>query len=309
MGGLDLGGQATDLRERGEVGQVEVRALVTRGGAQLADGRLAALAGAPVDQHARAAGGELVRCGATEPVGRAGDEDGSVLDRFHRPLLPATTRAHAARPEVTRAPLAESRLSGLMLLVRLSRSLALTVSAALLAAGCGGADQQIPTGSARALVADIDAVEQGVRAGECDRTGSRLQRLKRTAAELPEDVDAELRTTLEGGVVQLERLAKAECRQRKPEPVEEEPEPVAPPPVETTPEPEPEPEPAPEPEPEPEPAPEPEPEPEPAPEPEPEPEPEPPDEEPPGEDRPKKKRDKPDDTVRDPCPPGSAATC
>jgi hypothetical protein len=223
-----------------------------------------------------------------------------------------------------------------MLRVRLSRSLALTLcAAALLAAGCGGADQQIPTGSARALVADIDAVEQGVRAGECDRTGSRLQRLKRTAGELPEDVDAELRTTLEGGVVQLERLAKAECRQRKPEPVEEEPEPVAPPPVETTPEPEPEPEPAPEPEPEPEPAPEPEPEPapepepepapepepepepapepepepEPAPEPEPEPEPEPPDEEPPGEDRPKKKRDKPDDTVADPCPPGSAATC
>ena len=177
-----------------------------------------------------------------------------------------------------------------MLRVRLSRSLALTLcAAALLAAGCGGADQQIPTGSARALVSDIDAVEQGVRAGECDRTGSRLQRLKRTAGELPEDVDAELRTTLEGGVVQLERLAKAECRQRKPEPVEEEPEPVAPPPVETTPEPEPEPEPAPEPEPEPEP--------------------EPPDEEPPGEDRPKKKRDKPDDTVADPCPPGSAATC
>ncbi len=194
-----------------------------------------------------------------------------------------------------------------MLLVRLSRSLVLTVcAAALLAAGCGGADQLIPTGSARALVGDIDAVEQGVRAGECDRTGSRLQRLKRTAGDLPEDVDAEVRTTLEGGVVQLERLAKAECRQRKPEPVEEEPEPVAPP---VEPEPEPEPEPAPEPAPEPEPEPEPEPKPEPKPEPEPEPEPEPPDEEPPGEDRPKKKRDKPMDTVQDPCPPGSAATC
>ena len=199
-----------------------------------------------------------------------------------------------------------------MLLVRLSRSLALTVcAAALLAAGCGGADQQIPTGSARALVSDIDAVEQGVRAGECDRTGSRLQRLKRTAGELPEDVDAELRTTLEGGVVQLERLAKAECRQRKPEPVKEEPAPVAPPPVETTPAPEPEPEPAPEPapEPEPEPAPEPEPEPKPKPKPEPKPEPEPEPEEPPRQDRPKNKPDKPDDTVADPCPPGSAATC
>jgi len=193
-----------------------------------------------------------------------------------------------------------------MLRVRLSRSLALTVSAALLAAGCGGADQQIPTGSARALVADIDAVEQGVRAGECDRTGSRLQRLKRTAGELPEDVDAELRTTLEGGVVQLERLAKAECRQRKPEPVEEEPEPVAPPPVETTPEPEPEPEPEPAPEPEPEPAPEPEPEPAPEPEPEPKPKPKPKPEEPPREERPKEKRDKP---IEDPCPPGSADTC
>ncbi len=187
-------------------------------------------------------------------------------------------------------------------MLRLPRSLALTVSAAaLLAAGCGGADQQIPSDSASALVRDIDAIEQGVRAGECERTGSWLQRLERTAGDLPEDVDPELRTTLEGGVDQLERLARAECRQREPEPVVEEPEPVAPPPVETTPEPEPEPAPEPEPQPEPEP--------EPEPKPEPEPEPEPKDEDPPREERPKKKRDRPDDTVADPCPPGSADTC
>jgi hypothetical protein len=183
------------------------------------------------------------------------------------------------------------------------RSLALiAVAAGLLASGCGGADEQLPKSSARALVRDIDAVEQGVRAGECDDTRSPLRRLKRTAGDLPADVDAELQTTLQGGVGRLERLARAECRQREPEPVEPEPEQLETPPVYTEPEPAPEPEPEPELEQPVDPTPE-----EKTQEP---PEEEPKEEKPAKDNGPKQKnKEKPKDTVPDPCPPGSDDTC
>ena len=183
-----------------------------------------------------------------------------------------------------------------------------TLLAAVLLAGCGGSDAQIPAGVAQALVREIDAIENRVSAGECGQAKSSMQQLVRTAGALPENVDPDLRTTLAGGIERLGRLVRAECRQKpkptpKPEPVEEVPEPEPEPePVETAPEPEP----TPEPEVEPEPAEEPQQE-DPAPEEEPageEQEPEPaPDEEPTEEPEPD------GDGGSSVCPPGDSATC
>lgn len=189
-----------------------------------------------------------------------------------------------------------------MLLRKLPLLLALLLVAVALLAGCGGADEPIPAASARALVRDLDVVEQRVRAGECRQARATLRRLDRTAAALPEGVEAGVRATLSGGVDRLASLVQAQCRQKRPKPVvQEKPEPIAPP-VDTTPEPAPEPEPEPVPE---EPAPEEKPKEKPKDE-------QPADEEPAAEDRPADEEPKPDKGnggVPNPCPPGSPGTC
>jgi hypothetical protein len=115
--------------------------------------------------------------------------------------------------------------------------LALAFGALLLVAGCGGGD--LPATDAQAMLRDLGKVEQGVRAGECQATRPTLRRLNRNVASIPDDVDAEVRTTLDRGVDHLGRLVTKECKQREPDPVVTEPEPIAPPPVESTPEPSP----------------------------------------------------------------------
>ena len=89
------------------------------------------------------------------------------------------------------------------------------------------------------MLRDLDKVEHGVRAGECDATRPTLRRLDRNVADLPDDVDAEVRTTLDGSVDHLGRLVAEQCKQREPDPVVTEPEPITPPAVDSTPEPSP----------------------------------------------------------------------
>lgn len=192
--------------------------------------------------------------------------------------------------------------------LRSLRALAPVLVVALVVAGCGGGDggtDQIPVAAARALVRDIDTVERRVRAGECRKTRPTMRRLTATARGLPEDVNADLRATLTGGVERLGRLVQSQCRQKRPKPkpapapVVEEPEvPVAPDPTPV----EPEPEPTPEPEPEPAPV-----------EEEPPPVEEEPQEEEPAEEEPPAEEPKPDkepkDKVGDPCGPNAPPTC
>ena len=104
---------------------------------------------------------------------------------------------------------------------------------ALLAAGCGGGGG-ISQENATALVSNLDSVERGARAGECERTRPALLGLERRVQALPSDVDDEVQSTLDTGVQNLGRLFRAQCRQ-KPKPV---PEPIAEPTIDTTPEPE-----------------------------------------------------------------------
>lgn len=115
-----------------------------------------------------------------------------------------------------------------------TRLVALIVGVPLLVGGCGGRD--LPATDAAALLRDLGKVEQGVRAGECKATQPTLRRLDRNIASVPDDVDAEVRTTLDRGVDHLGRLVSQECKQR-PDPVVAEPEPIAPAPVQSTPEP------------------------------------------------------------------------
>ena len=222
-------------------------------------------------------------------------------------MFPARAFAH---PLLVGA--AGSKLVGAMSLFRSPLVLVSALFAAMLMAGCGGADAQIPTGVAQALVREIDSIENRVSAGQCRQAKSSMERLVRTAGQLPDDVDTDVRTTLAGGIERLGRLVKAECRQKpkptpKPEPVEEVPEPEPEPepePVETAPEPEVTPEPEFEPQPEEEPK-------EEEPAPEEEPQGEEPKEEPAAPEEPEEP--KPDagdgDASSDVCPPGDSATC
>lgn len=182
------------------------------------------------------------------------------------------------------------------------KRLAPVVLVAGLLVGCGESDEPIPAAAAQALVRDLAAVEQTVRAGECERARSALARLDRTAAGLPEDVQSEVRATLDRGVDRLGPMVRTECKPKPPpEPVVEEPEEPIAPPVDTTPEPEPTPEPQVQPEPEPE---------QPTEEEQPQDE-QPAEEEPAGEDPPaeeKPKDDKPKG-VDDPCGPNPDPTC
>ena len=70
MPALDLGRQAAHLLQRREVG------LEVGSAAELLAQRIELLAAAAVEEDARAAGGEVARDAAAEPVGRAGDQDG-----------------------------------------------------------------------------------------------------------------------------------------------------------------------------------------------------------------------------------------
>ncbi|MDQ4071279.1 MAG: hypothetical protein M3088_00165 [Actinomycetota bacterium] len=115
--------------------------------------------------------------------------------------------------------------------------LAPAFGALLLVAGCGGGE--LPATDAQAMLRDLGKVEQGVRAGECQATRPTLRRLDRNVASIPDDVDPDVRRTLDRGVDHLGRLVGRECKQRESDPVVTEPEPITPAPVDSTPEPSP----------------------------------------------------------------------
>ncbi len=154
------------------------------------------------------------------------------------------------------------------------------------------------------MLRDLDKVEHGVRAGECDATRPTLRRLDRDVADLPDDVDAKVRSALDGSVDHLGRLVAEQCKQREPDPVVTEPEPITPPAVDSTPEPSPtvtepplETEQQQQEEPEDD-----------APEDE-EPKEERPKDEEPKKKEPKREKPNPKGDGRDPCPPGSSGRC
>ncbi len=124
------------------------------------------------------------------------------------------------------------------------------LSSIALAGACGFSADPIPVDIAQGLIAEIDAVEQGVRDGECRRMRSTLRRMEGEVEALPPDTDEEVRTTLGTGIAHLGRLAQGECKQKRPPARKPKRKPA--PTVDTTPDPVEAPEPEPEVEPEPE---------------------------------------------------------
>jgi hypothetical protein len=100
-----------------------------------------------------------------------------------------------------------------------SSLVALALPLALASIGCGGAEK-IPAATATAFTADLDAIEQRVRAGECTDARAALGTLQGRVRELPRDTDPNVRGTLSKGAEHLEELVGSECKQ-KPEPVDE----------------------------------------------------------------------------------------
>src|SRR5262249_14198599 len=98
MLGEDLVGEPADLRQRGEVGQVERQAVVAGGLADLAPDRLAPRGGAPVHEDGGAGRGQLARERFAEAIGGAGDENDLPLERSHARPPTGWLQAAGLRP-------------------------------------------------------------------------------------------------------------------------------------------------------------------------------------------------------------------
>jgi hypothetical protein len=114
--------------------------------------------------------------------------------------------------------------------------LALLLGVAVGVAACGGGEQ-IPSKRASGIRRDLNTIERGLEARQCEQTRPTFRRLIRRVRNLPSDVDRGVRLTLIDGVQRLEELFEAQC--------EEVPEPTPKPTPEPTPKPTPEPTPEP----------------------------------------------------------------
>jgi hypothetical protein len=114
----------------------------------------------------------------------------------------------------------------------------LTLAAGL--AGCGDDDvgEPIPNAKAQALLADLDAVQQDMDAGNCDEALAAIGEIRNEVDTLDDaDVGADVQDALGDGVDTLGTLASDTCdRSRAPETTPETtPETIPPPVTETTP--------------------------------------------------------------------------
>jgi cell division protein FtsN len=94
----------------------------------------------------------------------------------------------------------------------ISRPAVLAACIAALAAGCGGGTQPIRAETAARLQEDLDKVAAAIEAEECGRkVNAPLTRLQRDVGNLPDDVDPDVRQTLDDGIDRLTELAQEEC--------------------------------------------------------------------------------------------------
>lgn len=81
--------------------------------------------------------------------------------------------------------------------------------AALVVAGCGSSDEQIPSGEARALVNELNSLEEEVDAENCEGADATLTDLFTQANELPSGTKGSVRELLD----HLENLVNERCRE------------------------------------------------------------------------------------------------
>lgn len=114
-------------------------------------------------------------------------------------------------------------------------ALLLGVGAALFA-GCGNRGNLIPAGDGDAVKAELSAVQEAVDAGECGQAEAAVTRARSAVDNLPESVDARLKSRLKGGLGDLSSKARQECAAEPETTTTQVPTTETTPPEETTPE-------------------------------------------------------------------------
>jgi uncharacterized membrane protein YgcG len=92
----------------------------------------------------------------------------------------------------------------------------LALAAAALLAGCGGDDPTIPADRGDQLLTRLDEVEGAVAEGDCDGAQNSADLFVDQIADLPGDVDAEVKRLLTAGGERLQELASEQCEEPPP---------------------------------------------------------------------------------------------
>lgn len=92
---------------------------------------------------------------------------------------------------------------------------------ALVLAGCGSDDESgepIPARQADSLLTQLELVQDRSDRGICGGANTQIDQLEQKVADLPRDVDADVRSALEDGLDRLRELVNDECEQNREEP-------------------------------------------------------------------------------------------
>ncbi len=89
-------------------------------------------------------------------------------------------------------------------------ALALGAATAFLVA-CGGGDNLIPSGDASSLESALDQVASEFHAGRCQAAEQAVSKLNGELVNLPDSVDAKLRSRLRSGVANLDERVRQTC--------------------------------------------------------------------------------------------------
>jgi hypothetical protein len=92
----------------------------------------------------------------------------------------------------------------------------LAIAAATLVAGCGGDEGTIPTENSEQLVERLNEIEGAIPEGDCDGAQNSANLFVEQVADLPGDVDAEVKRLLTAGGERLQQLATEQCEEPPP---------------------------------------------------------------------------------------------
>jgi hypothetical protein len=92
----------------------------------------------------------------------------------------------------------------------------LALAAAALLAGCGGDDPTIPADRGEQLMTRLDEVEGAVAEGNCDGAQESADLFRDQVADLPAEVDDEVKRLLTAGGERLQQLATEQCDEPPP---------------------------------------------------------------------------------------------
>jgi hypothetical protein len=92
----------------------------------------------------------------------------------------------------------------------------LAIAAATLLAGCGGDEGTIPAENSEQLVERLNEIEGAIPEGDCDGAQNSANLFVEQVAQLPADVDSEVKRLLTAGGERLQQLATEQCEEPPP---------------------------------------------------------------------------------------------